>query len=150
VTGVYAPGVLALPVAAQPRGQVGYVSESEGMLTLFSASLEYGALGVLAHNYRSGRAFSRFQLGQPVAVVYGDGTLAAYQVTRIARFRALQPDSVYSDFASLDDPGGGVITAGDLFLEMYTTPGQLVFQTCIEKDGDPSWGRLFVIAERVD
>lgn len=73
-----------------------------------------------------------------------------YRVTAAESYQALVPNSPYSDFVNLDDPTGKVITSSELFKHVYARPDTLVFQTCINANGDPSWGRLFVTAEKVD
>jgi hypothetical protein len=141
---------MALPVVQQTNGDAGYVSEQDQTLTQFGMPGSYGTIGLLAHNYLSGVHFPQLEENQDVIVVYGDGGQDRYRVTRIQRFQALSPHSVYSDFIDLSDPAQMVITAGDLFNLIYTQPGRVVFQTCIDANGNPSWGRLFITAEKLD
>jgi hypothetical protein len=67
-------------------------------------------------------------------------------VKQILHYQALSPSSPYSDFLDLDDPNGTRISVETLFYKVYTQNGTLVLQTCIEANGNSSWGRLFVIA----
>lgn len=60
-------------------------------------------------------------------------------------YQALDPENPYSDFIDADQPGAQ-LTSGDLFKQVYTDQDRVVFQTCIDKNGNASWGRLFVIA----
>ena len=55
--GVYVPGFMALPIVQQPSGNTGFVSEQPGTATQFQLAQRYGVLGLLAHNYLSGREF---------------------------------------------------------------------------------------------
>jgi hypothetical protein len=55
------------------------------------------------------------------------------------------PESTYSQFIDLAT-GKGTDAEG-VFRKVYMGDGHLTFQTCIAKDGQLSWGRLFVVAE---
>lgn len=148
VTGVYAPGVLALPVTGQPGGDMNYVSPDDNILTQYGKPAQYGVIAVLAHNYlNSGKSFYQLKAGQDVYAVFGDGRAARFRVSQISYYQALDPTNVYSDFRDLNGPGGDILSSDQLFERLYTSANRLVFQTCFEANGDPSWGRMFVMAE---
>src|SRR3990170_4507568 len=113
----------------------------------FAMAAQYGTVALLAHNYLLGQQFFSVAQGKVLSLVYGDGHANTYRVKQVLRYQALSPNSPYSDFVDLDDPSGARISVTDLFYKVYTQNGQLVLQTCIESDGNSSWGRLFVIAE---
>lgn len=142
--GVYVPDVLALPVVQQPASNPYYVSNHDGQITQFSIASEYGNTGLLAHNTRSGRVFSQLAIGQEVRLVYGDGKVEYFVIAQLLRFQALQPESISSSFRNLDR--SETLTAGQMFNRAYTGESRVVFQTCLAAEGNPSWGRLFVIA----
>ncbi len=142
--GVYVPHVLALPVVQQPQDHPYYVSNRDGEATQFSIASQYGNIGLLAHNTLSGKFFARLSVGQQVHLVYGDGKVEAFVVTNILRFQASDPASISSSFHNLDRDE--TLSASDLFLRAYAGERHLVFQTCIEANGNPSWGRLFIMA----
>jgi hypothetical protein len=142
--GVFVPDVLALPVVQQPESQPYYVSNHEGEVTQFSMASHYGNIGLLAHNTLSGKFFSRLSVGQQVHLVYGDGRLEDFVVANILRFQASTPESISSSFRNLDR--NETLSAGEMFNRAYAGERHLVFQTCIEADGNTSWGRLFVLA----
>ncbi len=142
--GVYVANVLALPVVQQPADQPYYVSGHDGELTQFAMASQYGTIGLLAHNSLSGRFFPKLAAGQEVLLVYGTGRVEYFVVAQILRFQALQPDSVTSSFRNLDKDE--VLSASEMFNRAYVGERHLVFQTCIAGYGDPSWGRLFVLA----
>lgn len=142
--GVYVPETLALPVVQQPRGNAAYVSPYDDEATQFRMAAQYGTVGLLAHNYLSGRHFSQLEIGQEVRLVYGDGRVETFVVTEILRYQALQPTSPYSSFRSLDRDE--TLTAEQMFKRVYFGDRRVAFQTCIEAEGNLSWGRLFVIA----
>jgi hypothetical protein len=144
VRGVYVPKVLALPVVQQPEGHPYYVSNRDGEVTQFSMASQYGNIGLLAHNNLAGQFFSSLAIGDQVRLVYGDGRVEYFVVTSVLRFQATQPESVSSSFRNLDR--NEVLSANEMFSRVYTGERHLVFQTCIEAAGNPSWGRLFVIA----
>lgn len=147
--GVFVPDVLSLPVVQQPGGQAAFVSGEDNILTQFAMPGDYGTVGLLAHNYLSGRDFFNLQVGQGVALVYGDRQVDYYVIREIRQFQALDPTNPYSEFINLDDPNQQRVSAADLFKQIYTTADRAVFQTCLEAFGNSSWGRVFVIAEKV-
>jgi hypothetical protein len=150
VMGVFAQDHFALPVVQQPAGQANYVATEDGRVTQFAAPKAYGTIGLLAHNYLSGKLFYNLSENQELVIVYGDGQQQSYRITRIQRFQALDPLSPYSNFIDVSDPARTQISASDVFSRVYGQPDQLVLQTCIEANGDYSWGRLFVTAEKVN
>ena len=142
--GVYVPDVLALRIVQQPQDHPYYVSNRNGEATQFSIASQYGNIGLLAHNTLSGKFFSRLSVGQQVHLVYGDGKVEDFVITNILRFQASDPESISSSFHNLDRDE--TLSAGDMFLRAYAGQRHLVFQTCIEANGNPSWGRLFIMA----
>ena len=82
-----------------------------------------------------------------MTLVYGDGHLQNYQVSTIDYYQALSPLDPYSDFIDQADLSGTIQSFQQVYDRYYRASGYLVFQTCIEKNGDPSWGRIFVVAQ---
>jgi hypothetical protein len=144
IVGLYIPGLAALLVELQQPDEPYSVTDHPLATTLFSDSIFAGSIGLLAHSHLAGQFFSQIPLEQPVILVYGDGHTAAYQVDRLETYQALQPNDPYSQFASLLD--GSRWTSQRLFTHIYGSGPNLILQTCLEKDGQSSWGRLFVIA----
>ena len=142
--GVYVENVLQLPVVQQPIDRPYYVSKRNGEATQFGMTSQYGNVGLLAHNTLSGRSFSNLSIGQEVRLLYGDGRVEYFVVKQILRFQALDPESVSSSFRNLDRHE--ILSAGEMFNRAYVGEHRLVFQTCIEAEGNASWGRLFVVA----
>jgi hypothetical protein len=145
VRGIYAEGLFALPVVQQPAANAGFVSTQAETLTQFGLAAKNDTFGFLAHNYLSGNYYFKLSPGQKIVMVYGDGRLKYFKVTAVKRYQALKPTSPYSDFKDLET--GLTMTSTDLFNLVYKRPGQIVLQTCIDANGNSSWGRLFVIAE---
>jgi hypothetical protein len=143
VTGVYVPGVLAFPVVAQPAGDPAYVSTEKGKVTQFSAANK-GVIGLLAHNNLAGATFSGLEEGQEVRIVYGDGNYVSYWIDKVDHFQALEPLNVRSEFH--DPVSNRNYSATQIFDMFYTGKAHVTFQTCIAKNGEASWGRLFVTA----
>jgi hypothetical protein len=143
--GVYVSSVLALPVVQQPDSNPGYVSSRNGLVTQFSMAAQYGNIGLLAHNNLSGRSFSHLAVGQEVRLIYGNGSVEYFVITEILQYQALQPTSMRSEFRDLATDE--TITANQLFEHIYTGKRHITFQTCIEANGNLSWGRLFIVAE---
>jgi hypothetical protein len=142
--GAYADNLFALPIVQQPDYNAGYVSTAANTLTEFSMASEVGNVGLLAHNYRSGQYFNQLLPGRKMQLVYGDGHIEYFVVAHVYRYQASSPFSVTSDFVDLDTHE--YLTATALFAKVYKGPRHVTFQTCINRDGNSSWGRLFVIA----
>lgn len=145
LSSVYVGGLIALPVVQQPKGNANYVSTQDGQLTQFATVSEYGNIGLLAHNYLSGKSFSQLTIGQQVRLVYADGQAEYFIVKEILRYQALEPTSPYSSFKNLDNKDE-ILSAGEMFDRAYGGERHLTFQTCIKAKGSSSWGRLFIIA----
>lgn len=143
--GVYVPGVLAMPIVQQPVGHPGFVSQNEGEITQFNMAAEVGNVGLLAHNYLSGESFTNLAPGQEVWLIFGDGAVEYFVVDQILQYQALQPYSPYSEFRDLET--NITVTAETLFRKVYRGVRHVTFQTCIEANGNSSWGRLFIIAQ---
>lgn len=147
LVGVYVPGVLALRIIQQPVGNYGYVSREQGAVTLFSLAQNYDVIGLLAHNYLAGSDFNKLLPNMRVILIHGNGKTDHFSITDIKYYRALEPNSPYSNFEDLENLGV-LITAEELFNQFYKSNGRVVFQTCVSANGEPSWGRLFVTAEQ--
>lgn len=143
--GVYADGLFALEVVPQPPSQPGFVSSAEGTVTQFAMASQFDVVGLLAHDFLSGGEFAELATGQHVDLIYGDGHTLVYRVTKIYRLQALTPNSITSDFLDLETHKR--LSAEAVFAMVYQGAHHVTFQTCIPSAGDPSWGRLFVIAE---
>lgn len=146
VAGLYLPGVLAARVVEQPPRQDAFVAMLPQTVTRFRlAARYYGTLGLLAHNSLAGAAFFHLETGDVFYGVRGDGRVRAYLVTRIVRYRALTPNSPYSAFIDLQT--GERLTVTEAFARTYgAARGGVVLQTCIARQGQAAWGRLFVLA----
>ena len=141
---VFTPGVLDLTVVQQPAGQSMYVSAGEAEATQFRLASRYGNIGLLAHDYLAGSAFSQLAVGTIVHLTYTDGEVESYMVSQVLRYEALRPDSTLSAFRDL--ASGQIVSASRLFSSVYAGRHHLTFPTCITNLGDLNWGRLFVIA----
>lgn len=145
--GVYVAGVMALKIIQQSPGDVSFVSEDLGVATEFQSAAVYGVVGLLAHNFLSGELFHHLAPGQEITLVYGDSSLQKYRVMEIADFERLNPADLKSDFRHLDSDQ--VRSVEEVFYDFYSGDSHLTLQTCIEKDGDWSWGVRFIVAEPI-
>ena len=145
---VYISGILAAPVVQQPNGMNGFVSPRQNVLTQFGLASKQGSTGLLAHNYLAGKAFGLLQPGQEIELIDGSGKISTFIVTDILRYQAVEPRNSLSTFIDLKNFTS--ISTADLFVKIYSQPGTLILQTCIQAENDPSWGRLFVIAQSVN
>jgi hypothetical protein len=148
LTGVYVADKMAYPVVQQPANNLSYVSTLPGTVTQFGMASKYHSIGLLAHNYLAGDSFSEIEPGDFVTLVYGNGSTQAFWVYAIRQYQALSPNDPYSNFRDLKDPTT-TLTSTDLFNKTYGL-GVLVLQTCIQRDQEPSWGRMFILAQPVN
>jgi hypothetical protein len=148
VRGVYVPGFMALPIVQQPSGDTGFVSVQPGTATQFQLAARYGVIGLLAHNYLSGKDFYRLVEGLQVLVVNGDGSLQNYRITEVIEYQKVTPGSNWSQYINLET--GERLTTYQVFSQYYQGEHHLTFQTCLERDGLETWGLRFVVAEPVN
>jgi len=146
--GVYVSTVMALSIVQQPVGYPGYVSAEESVATQFGIAAEFGNVGLLAHNTHAGSFFSNIKQGDRIILVYGDGHIESFMVNSIQRYQALDPYNPYSEFKDLETQT--TFTAENLFNNVYRGDYHLTLQTCIENNGNSSWGRLFIVATPVE
>lgn len=147
VRGVYVHTVMAFPIVQQPSGNAGYVSSQGDVVTQFELASQYGTIGLLAHNYLAGNAYFQLEPGDVITLVYGDGRTQDFLVDDVQQYQALNPYSPYSNFVNLDTRE--LLTAEELFFRVYSGESRLTLQTCIDNEGNSSWGRLFVIARPI-
>jgi hypothetical protein len=143
--GVYVPGVLAMKIVQQPKDNPAFVSTVPATLTQFGMASSYLTVGLLAHNFLAGAQFTAIKVDQEIILVFGDGSLKNYVVSEIKAFQALSPNNPYSNFISATNDK--TMSSEDVFNQVYAKGNQLVFQTCIQKGNEDSWGRLFIIAD---
>lgn len=145
VIGVVAEGLFAYPVLQQSKDHPLSVTSEPQSLTQFGLAAGFGNIGLLAHNYLAGASFFDLTTGQRVYLIFGAKRVEVFVITRILKFQALTPHSPYSEFRELEETS--TITAAEMFRLAYGGSYHVTFQTCIEREGEKSWGRLFVIAE---
>ena len=147
--GVYVKDLIALRVVQQPAGNNTFVSPMRGYLTQFRDATKYGNSGLLAHNYLEGQIFFQLVPKQKIQLIYGNGEIKTFIITDVQQYQASSPNSPTSDFINLETKKR--FTASQLFTNTYGNgTGKLVLQTCIFANQNPSWGRLFIIAEPIE
>lgn len=147
VSGVYVHNKIAFQIIQQPLGSPAFVSNENHLVTQFSIASEVGNIGLLAHNYLAGADFSELEKGDVIILIYGDGRTQSFIVEETLQYRATDPLSPYSHFENLN--GEEFLSAEQLFNKVYRGEFHVTLQTCIEKDGNLSWGRLFIIAKPI-
>jgi hypothetical protein len=144
IRSVLVPNSFSYYVVQQPESEPYYVSSKRELVTEFRMVKQYNNIGLLAHNNLAGSKFKNLTLGQKIYVIHENGQMDRYTVSAIRRFKALESTQTGSQFVDLDT--SQTYSASEVFYQMYTGEPHLTFQTCIEAEGDASWGRLFVIA----
>jgi hypothetical protein len=146
--GIYIPGILALPVIEQPKTDRLYVSAQWDVLTLYQSAEEQGNIGILAHNYLAGGAFYQIPLGHAIWLVDGDDSVRAYTVSHIQSYQRLKRSDAPDEYIDLET--NRRLTSGQVFARAYGGRHYLTLQTCLERDGNPEWGLIFVVAKPAD
>lgn len=145
IKGISSRSKFNLSVTYQPAGSPGFVTTSPEAVTFFSTAVNYGSIGIIAHNYLAGSEFFELRPSNIINLSFADGHVETYIVNEVREYQALTPTSPYSSFINLANPSE-IISYRDLFFETYGVNNRLVLQTCISKNNDDSWGRLFIIA----
>jgi hypothetical protein len=145
VRGVYVPGIFALPVVQQPGENYSFVSTLDERVTQFGRAALFDVIGLLAHNYLSGKHFYQLVIGQPVIIVMGDGTTRHFTISEISGFQRIRKPARLDEF--IDVISGKKYSSLQVFNRFYNGYHHLTFQTCLEKDGDLDWGLYFVVAQ---
>src|SRR6266545_6474462 len=78
--GIYIPDILAAPVVQQPKGNNGFVSPKQNIVTQFGLASQFGSTGLLAHNNLAGASLSQLETGQKIYLIYGDGQISTFVV----------------------------------------------------------------------
>jgi hypothetical protein len=146
LVGVYVPGVIAFRIVDQPAGNYTYVSDQEDVVTLFGMAKKDNSIGLLAHNYLAGKDFNKLLPDMRVILIYGNGAIKSFSITDVKYYHASNPYSPYSNFEDLENLGIW-LSAKEVYNQIYGVSDRLIFQTCIEADGNPAWGRVFITAE---
>jgi hypothetical protein len=145
VVGVYVEGVMAFRVVQQPPSNPAFVSGANNVVTWFAmVKKSTGNNGLLAHNFLAGIKYVDLAPGQVVILVYGDGHTEEFVVDTSSEYQALNPTNPSSNFVSVAN--GERLTSASLFSRVYSGAYRTIFQTCIARDDQPSWGRLFIVA----
>jgi hypothetical protein len=148
LSGVYVRNKIAFQITQQPLGNPAFISNENDLVTQFSIASEVGNIGLLAHNYLAGANFSQLEKDDVITLIYGDGHTQKFVVDDIQAYRATDPLSPYSHFENLNTEE--FLSAEQLFNKVYRGEFHLTLQTCIEENGNLSWGRLFIVAKPIN
>ncbi len=142
IAGLYVEKLLAKPVIQQPQGNYEYISNDPNVITQFMLTTPE-VFGLLAHNHLAGKLFFEISKGSGVFLIDGNGKTMKYQVVEVNSYQAIKVDGGlrYQDLTT-----GEEIDTVQLFAKFYMGEAHLTLQTCISRDGDPAWGRLFIYA----
>lgn len=142
ITGVYIEKLMATPVVQQPQGSYEYISNDPNTITQFMLTTPE-VIGLLAHNYLAGKLFFDIDIGEIIFIIDGYGGVFEYRVVKIDSYQVTKIDGVvkYLDIHEYQE-----LDTAQLFAKHYMGEKHLTLQTCIAKDGDPVWGRLFITA----
>jgi hypothetical protein len=146
VSGIYAPGIFALPIIEQPADNDIYVSVKRNLVTLFGDAAENGVTGLLAHNFLAGALFYNLEIGGELWLVDGEEETTGYTVTNIEQFQKIDGGEAdtYINLRTQES-----MSTSEVFDRFYTGEPHLVLQTCLEEDDDPSWGLTFIVAQPI-
>lgn len=147
ITGLYVPDYGGFYVIQQPSSLDGTVSPVEGVLTQFKRPASGGVVGLLAHNFASGKWFEKFEVGDVFFVISGDGGIKKYRLSEKVRYRAVNGKNTLTDFIDLSS--GDLRNVDQVYERVYSGKPHLTLQTCIQQDDDLTWGRLFLLADPV-
>jgi hypothetical protein len=144
LVGIYVKDIVALQIVQQPDGDPAYIDLTEGTATQFYKASLFGSIGLLAHNYLSGRYFFAITSGADLILVYGDGKTSHYTVSEIGDYQRLSLTDLRSDF--MDLATNEKKSVDEVFAHYYQQEGVLTLQTCITQNGISDWGVRFILA----
>lgn len=148
VTGIYVAGLLKLRVLQQPSQDVAFVSNEDGTATQFQSPALYGVIGLLAHNFLSGKHFLSLAPGHEIRIIFGSGSFQRFQVSAIADFERMTRFDIRSNFRDLMTDQ--LLSSKDLFARYYREGNYLTLQTCLEGEGYSNWGVRMISAVPVN
>lgn len=118
--------ILTGPAAPDLPGYVAHYDRAPGIV-------------LIAHNHLDGQHFAGIQEG--MLIRYHDGSSRRYyRVERIWQLQAVPSDSLTPTLYDGSRPYSLEWVYEEIFVDSLT------LMTCIERDGDPLWGRLFIQA----
>jgi hypothetical protein len=94
----------------------------------------------LAHSDKAGEQFVQLSYGDEIT--YEGKT---YTVNEVIFMQALEPENTRGDLIDLES--GKRYTAGEVIKRVYFSGG-MTLQTCVTRDGNPLWGRVFIRANK--
>lgn len=90
---LYIENLISMQIVQQPAGDGNFVTALPNYVTEYQTASNYGAIGLLAHNYLAGRYFFQISSGQEIELVYSDNRTDSFVVTQIQQYQALSPNS---------------------------------------------------------
>jgi hypothetical protein len=84
-------------------------------------------------------------IGQILWVFYTPHKTQAYEITTATSYQRLRQPESSDTYVRLDNQQE--LSTAAVFGEYYSGDHQLVLQTCLENEGDLSWGLYFVVAK---
>jgi hypothetical protein len=148
VTGLYVAGLFKLKVLQQPPQDVAFVSNELDTATQFQSPALYGVIGLLAHNFLSGKQFYSLVPGQEIRVIFGNGIFRRYKVSDFSDFERMTRFDIRSDFRDLKTDE--ILSSKELFARFYREGNYLTLQTCLEGGGYSNWGVRMISAVPID
>lgn len=136
---------LTLEIELQPVGQPSYVTNVPGKVTLFRQTLARNALVFIIHNDLGGTRLYDTKIGDLIYVSSAQDRVY-YEVIHIYRFRADQPTDPFSDLFELET---GERFTVDAAYDLVFPGGYVTIETCIIRNGDVNWGRIFIQAKQI-
>ena len=128
-----------LPISIEIDGQLFAVDTSgnapvyEGIIGRFVDNV------YIAHNGLAGKYFS-----DNATITYSNGEVIEYREVETIILQAIDP----YDPATKYTDGKYVYTSDDIHLRIFPL-GDVIFATCVDKDGQIGWGRKFIIMKEV-
>ncbi|MEJ2601503.1 MAG: hypothetical protein P8Z00_24475 [Anaerolineales bacterium] len=86
--------------------------------------------------------------GQALNLIFGDGRVQRYRISKIDDFQRLSVTDMRSNFVELKS--GSKETTNQVFADFYQGQPHLTLQTCIERNGEWSWGVRFIKADPIN
>lgn len=135
--GLYAESIVELKIVQSPTNTLSM--KADEVLEL-SISEQLGNTILVAHNTLGGKNFKYLTLGQTIYTIKGNGSYEKSIIIEIAEFESLS-NNLYKESST-----GLIFTDMQLVERFFFGNKHVLLQTCVEKDYNYGWGRLFIVA----
>jgi hypothetical protein len=150
------PNVPPMKIVQQPYKNYNWISDFTNVFTQLAQPRSiYGTKVFSIHTYGNDNVLYDLKVGDIIFYRTKITTnecsneiyLNFYQVKEIYHYQAVQPLNPRTPLIDLET--NETFSSTRIFDKLFGNNKRILFQTCIFKDGNTSWGRLFIVATKL-